>query len=101
MTLPVGNTNRFLDLVQNREAISSGQFLSVLSAAILAYADNVLHFGTDPILTLLGVYAVTSFVTMAWARFQVWSKSSVISVATKAASTGVADINATQEPDVK
>lgn len=90
--------NPFLDLVQNREAITSGQFLSLATAAILGYADNVFQFSSDPVLSTLAVYLVFSVVTMLWARYQVWSKNSVVNVAANAAATSTPDINATQPP---
>jgi hypothetical protein len=71
------NTNKYLNLVKNREPVVSGQLLAIVSAIILSGIDRYFTFSSDPVLTSFVVYIVSVFVWALWARFKVWSPESV------------------------
>jgi len=73
------NTNKFLDIVQNSQPIAAKQAVAIISAIILAVADQNLHWttwDTTGLFTPLVAYAVVNFVGDIWARAQVWSAKS-------------------------
>ncbi len=72
------DTNRFLDLVQNAEPITSKQITAIVAAVVLAYLDGLVHFTNDPsgLVTPVVVYVVVNVVGDIWARAKVWSERS-------------------------
>lgn len=90
MTLPP-STQRFLDAIENAEPITSARLIALVAATALAWADNVLHFSADPVLTFLAVSAAVPLVTWLWERGQVWSQRSHIAEVSQAYSDGIID----------
>lgn len=71
------NTNKYLNLVNNREPVVSGQLLAIITAVILSGVDRYLAFSSDPVLTSFAVYIVSTIVWTVWARAKAWSPESV------------------------
>lgn len=78
MTVPDPGTNRFYDLLVNREPITMSQVLAIAASAVLTWVDaNLFHFSADPIYTLAAVYVASTIIGLIYARSKAWSPASV------------------------
>lgn len=86
--LPEG-TNRWLDLIQNREPITISQALAILASVALTWIDaNVFHFSEDPLYTWVAVYAASTIIGLIYARTRAYAPSTVANIRTAAYVSG-------------
>lgn len=77
MTLPPSDKfEKWLDIVENAEPITSARLVALMAAAILGALDAHLNVSQNPLLASALAYLVVTLVTWAWERGQVWSQRS-------------------------